>query len=151
MPYVPVTELSQYVGKELGRSAWLKIDQQRINLFAEATGDFQFIHVDPEKAAKTPFGGTIAHGFLTLSLIPKLMEDILVMPEGLKMVVNYGLDSVRFIQPVKVDSKVRLKVDLGEVNEKKPGQWLLKATVTLEIEGEEKPAYIAEPLSLCFV
>ncbi|AYN18174.1 MULTISPECIES: MaoC family dehydratase [Pseudomonas] len=151
MPYVPVTELSQYVGKELGRSAWLKIDQQRINLFAEATGDFQFIHVDPEKAAKTPFGGTIAHGFLTLSLIPKLIEDILVLPQGLKMVVNYGLDSVRFIQPVKVDSQVRLKVDLAEVTEKKPGQWLLKAIATLEIEGEEKPAYIAESLSLCFV
>ena len=151
MPYVPVTELSQYVGKELGRSAWLKIDQQRINLFAEATGDFQFIHVDPEKAAKTPFGGTITHGFLTLSLIPKLIEDILVLPEGLKMVVNYGLDSVRFIQPVKVNSQVRLKVDLAEVVEKKPGQWLLKAIATLEIEGEEKPAYIAESLSLCFV
>jgi len=151
MPYVPVTELSQYVGKELGRSAWLHIDQQRINLFAEATGDFQFIHVDPEKAAKTPFGGTIAHGFLTLSLIPKLIEDILVLPQGLKMVVNYGLDSVRFIQPVKVNSQVRLKVDLAEVVEKKPGQWLLKAIATLEIEGEEKPAYIAESLSLCFV
>ncbi|AHD16596.1 MaoC family dehydratase [Pseudomonas sp. FGI182] len=151
MPHVPVTELSQYVGKELGHSAWLKIDQQRINLFAEATGDFQFIHVDPEKAAKTPFGGTIAHGFLTLSLIPKLIEDILILPEGLKMVVNYGLDSVRFIQPVKVDSQVRLKVDLAEVTEKKPGQWLLKAIATLEIKGEEKPAYIAESLSLCFV
>jgi len=151
MPYVPIAELSQYVGKELGRSEWLKIDQQRINLFAEATGDFQFIHVDPEKASKTPFGATIAHGFLTLSLIPKLMEDILVLPEGLKMVVNYGLDSVRFIQPVKVDSQVRLKVELTDATEKKPGQWLLKATATLEIEGEEKPAYIAEPLSLCFV
>ncbi|HAB02770.1 MAG TPA: dehydratase [Pseudomonas sp.] len=151
MPQVPVNELVQYVGKELGRSDWLQIDQQRINLFAEATGDFQFIHVDPEKAAKTPFGSTIAHGFLTLSLIPLLMEDILVLPQGLKMVVNYGLDSVRFIQPVKVDSKVRLKVELGQVTEKKPGQWLLKATATLEIEGEDKPAYIAEPLSLCFV
>ena len=151
MPHVPVTELSQYVGKELGHSEWVKIDQQRINLFAEATGDFQFIHVDPEKAAKNPFGGTIAHGFLTLSLIPKLIEDILVLPQGLKMVVNYGLDSVRFIQPVKVDSRVRLKVKLGEVTEKKPGQWLLKAIATLEIEGEEKPAYIAESLSLCFV
>ena len=151
MPHVPVTELSQYVGKELVHSEWVKIDQQRINLFAEATGDFQFIHVDPEKAAKTPFGGTIAHGFLTLSLIPKLIEDILVLPQGLKMVVNYGLDSVRFIQPVKVDSRVRLKVKLGEVTEKKPGQWLLKAIATLEIEGEEKPAYIAESLSLCFV
>ena len=151
MPYVPVAALKDYVGKELGRSDWLTIDQDRINLFAEATGDFQFIHVDPVKAAQTPFGSTIAHGFLSLSLIPKLMEDILVMPEGLKMVVNYGLDSVRFIQPVKVNSKVRLKVDLTEVIEKKPGQWLLKATTTLEIEGSDKPAYIAEPLSLCFV
>jgi acyl dehydratase len=151
MPYVPVAELKDYVGKELGRSEWLTIDQERINLFAEATGDYQFIHVDPVKAAQTPFGSTIAHGFLSLSLIPKLMEDILVMPEGVKMVVNYGLDSVRFIQPVKVNSKVRLKVDLTDVIEKKPGQWLLKATTTLEIEGSDKPAYIAEPLSLCFV
>ena len=114
-------------------------------------GTYQFIHVDPVKAAQTPFGSTIAHGFLSLSLIPKLMEDILILPEGLKMVVNYGLDSVRFIQPVKVNSKVRLKVELTEVTEKKPGQWLLKATATLEIEGSDKPAYIAEPLSLCFV
>ncbi|WP_434560794.1 MaoC family dehydratase [Pseudomonas sp. Z4-20] len=151
MPYVPVAELKDYVGKELGRSDWLTIDQDRINLFAEATGDFQFIHVDPVKAAQTPFGSTIAHGFLSLSLMPKLMEDILILPEGVKMVVNYGLDSVRFIQPVKVDSKVRLKVDLLDVTEKKPGQWLLKAIATLEIEGSEKPAYIAEPLSLCFV
>ncbi|WP_434709384.1 MaoC family dehydratase [Pseudomonas sp. R1-1] len=151
MPYVPVAELKDHVGKELGRSEWLTIDQERINLFAEATGDYQFIHVDPAKAAQTPFGSTIAHGFLSLSLMPKLMEDILVLPEGVKMVVNYGLDSVRFIQPVKVDSKVRLKVDLVEVTEKKPGQWLLKAIATLEIEGSEKPAYIAEPLSLCFV
>jgi acyl dehydratase len=151
MPYVPVAELKDYIGKELGRSEWLTIDQERINLFAEATGDYQFIHVDPVKTAQTPFGGTIAHGFLSLSLIPKLMEDILVMPEGLKMVVNYGLDSVRFIQPVKVDSKVRLKVELSEVTEKKPGQWLLKAIATLEIDGMDKPAYVAESLSLCFV
>ncbi|MBD0679800.1 MaoC family dehydratase [Pseudomonas sp. PSB11] len=151
MPFVPVAELKDYVGKELGCSEWLTIDQERINLFAEATGDFQFIHVDPAKAAQTPFGSTIAHGFLSLSLIPKLMEDILVMPEGLKMVVNYGLDSVRFIQPVKVDSKVRLKVELSEVTEKKPGQLLLKAIATLEIEGMDKPAYVAESLSLCFV
>ena len=151
MPYVPVAELKDYVGKELGRSQWLTIDQERINLFAEATGDYQFIHVDSVKAAQTPFGSTIAHGFLSLSLIPKLMEDILILPEGAKMVVNYGLDSVRFIQPVKVNSRVRLKVDMNEVIEKKPGQWLLKATATLEIEGSDKPAYIAEPLSLCFV
>ncbi|PHX35781.1 dehydratase, partial [Pseudomonas sp. NZIPFR-PS2] len=121
------------------------------NLFAEATGDHQFIHVDPVKAAQTPFGSTIAHGFLSLSLMPKLMEDLLIVPEGLKMAVNYGLDSVRFIQPVKVNSKVRLNVTLNDVTEKKPGQWLLKATATLEIEGQEKPAYIAESLSLYFV
>lgn len=151
MPYVPVAQLNDYVGKELGRSEWLTIDQARINLFAEATGDHQFIHVDPVKAAQTPFGSTIAHGFLSLSLMPKLMEDILIVPEGLKMAINYGLDSVRFIQPVKVNSKVRLNVTLTDVTEKKPGQWLFKATATLEIEGHEKPAYIAESLSLCFV
>jgi len=151
MPFVPVTELTNYIGKELGCSDWLTIDQERINLFAEATGDFQFIHVDPVKAAQTPFGGTIAHGLLSLSLVPKLMEDLLVMPEGMKMVVNYGLDSVRFIQPVRVNSRVRLKVQLTDATEKKPGQWLLKATTTMEIEGQEKPAFVAEPLSMCFV
>ncbi|TDV61832.1 MaoC family dehydratase [Pseudomonas sp. LP_7_YM] len=151
MPRVPVAELKHYEGKELGSSEWLLIDQARINLFAEATGDFQFIHVDPVKAAQTPFGSTIAHGFLSLSLIPKLMESLMVLPEGMKMAINYGLDSVRFIQPVKVDSRVRLKVTLAEVTAKKPGQWLLKATAMLEIEGQDKPAFIAEPLSLFFV
>ncbi|KQQ49904.1 dehydratase [Pseudomonas sp. Leaf127] len=151
MPYVPAAQLADYVGQDLGHSDWLTIDQERIDLFAEATGDFQFIHIDPVKAAQTPFGGTIAHGFLSLSLIPKLMGDLLVLPEGLKMVVNYGLDSVRFIQPVAVGSRVRLKLQLTDVTEKKPGQWLLKGTVTLEIEGQDKPAYIAEPLTLCFV
>ncbi|WP_122422316.1 MaoC family dehydratase [Pseudomonas viridiflava] len=151
MPFVPVTELKNYIGKELGCSDWLTIDQERINLFAEATGDFQFIHVDPVKAANTPFGATIAHGFLTLSLIPKLMGDLLVLPEGMKMVINSGLDTVRFVQPVLVNSRVRLKVELTDATEKKPGQWLLKATTTMEIEGQEKPAFVAEPLSMCFV
>lgn len=151
MPLVPVTALTQYVGKSLGHSTWLTIDQQRIDRFAEATGDHQFIHVDPQRAAQTAFGGTIAHGFLTLSLIPALIEDILVLPQGLKMVVNYGLDSVRFIQPVKVDSQVRLHVELADVQQKRPGQWLLKAIATLEIKDEDKPAYRAESLSLCFV
>ncbi|WP_457793034.1 MaoC family dehydratase [Pseudomonas syringae] len=151
MPFVPVTELKDYIGKEPGCSDWLLIDQERINLFAEATGDHQFIHIDPVKAAQTPFGATIAHGFLSLSLIPKLMEGIMVLPEGLKMAVNYGMDSVRFVQPVVVNSRVRLKVELTEVTEKKPGQWLLKTTATLEIEGQAKPAFVAEPLTLCFV
>ncbi|HCL3838705.1 MaoC family dehydratase [Pseudomonas aeruginosa] len=152
MPFVPVAALKDYVGKDLGHSEWLTIDQERVDQFAECTGDHQFIHVDPEKAAKTtPFGGTIAHGFLSLSLIPKLMEGLLVLPEGLKMAVNYGLDTVRFIQPVRVGSRVRLGLTLLDVNEKNPGQWLIKARATLEIEGQEKPAYIAETLSLCFV
>ena len=151
MPLVPVAELKDYVGKELGKSEWLSIDQERINQFAECTGDHQFIHVDPEKAKLTPFGTTIAHGFLSLSLVPMLMEKIMIMPQGLKMAVNYGLDSVRFIQPVKVDSRVRLVVTLTDATEKNPGQWLLKARAVLEIEGQEKPAYIAEPLTLCFV
>jgi len=151
MPFVAVADIKNYIGRELGRSEWLTIDQERINQFAECTGDHQFIHVDPEKAKLTPFGGTIAHGFLSLSLVPMLMEKIMIMPEGLKMAVNYGLDSVRFIQPVKVNSKVRLVVTLTDANEKNPGQWLLKAKAVLEIEGQEKPAYIAEPLSLCFV
>lgn len=151
MPLVPVSQLQDYVGKELGCSDWLTIDQNRINQFAECTGDHQFIHVDPVKAKHTPFGGTIAHGFLSLSLIPVLMEKLMLAPEGLKMAVNYGLDSVRFIQPVKVDSRVRLSAKVLEISEKRPGQWLFKVEATLQIEGQEKPAYIAESLSLCFV
>ena len=151
MPSVPAAQLQDYVGKELGKSEWLSIDQQRINQFAECTGDHQFIHVDPDKARHTPFGTTIAHGFLSLSLIPVLMENLMLVPEGLKMAVNYGLDSVRFIQPVKVNSRVRLSAKVLDVTEKRPGQWLFKVEATLEIEGEDKPAYIAESLSLCFV
>jgi acyl dehydratase len=151
MSLVPVAELKDYIGKELGRSEWLNIDQERINQFAECTGDHQFIHVDPEKAKLTPFGGTIAHGFLSLSLAPKLTEGIVLIPQGLKMAVNYGLDSVRFIQPVKVNSNVRAVLTLLDASEKKPGQWLLKAQVVLEIEGSDKPAYIAEQLTLCYV
>lgn len=151
MPVIALSALKDFVGRELGASEWLSIDQERINRFAECTGDRQFIHVDPEKAKNTPFGGTIAHGFLTLSLYPVLMENIMVMPEGLKMAVNYGLDSVRFVQPVKTGSRVRLVMSLLEAVEKKTGQWLLKAKAVLEIEGQEKPAYIAEPLILCYV
>ncbi len=151
MPYVTLEELLACVGKDLGFSDWIQIDQERVNQFAECTGDHQFIHVDPEKAKLTPFGGTIAHGFLSLSLIPKLMEGLMPLPKGLKMAVNYGLDSVRFIQPVKVGARVRLGLTLLDAQEKNPGQWLLKARTVLEIEGEAKPAYVAEPLTLCFV
>lgn len=151
MPQVPIAELKNYIGKELGQSQWFTIDQQRVDQFAACTGDNQFIHIDPEEAAKTPFGGTIAHGFLSLSLIPMLMADLLVTPEGTKMGVNYGLDSLRFIQPVRVGSRVRLAATLMDAHEKNPGQWLLKARVTMEIEGVEKPAFIAETLALCIV
>lgn len=151
MSAVPVSELKSYIGKDLGHSEWLTIDQERVNQFAECTGDHQFIHIDEEKAKQTPFGGTIAHGFLSLSLIPALSSGLLIRPEGLKMAVNYGLDSLRFIQPVRVGSRVRLNVQVLDVTEKNPGQWLIKAKNTLEIEGVDKPAFIAEGLSLYFV
>ena len=151
MTAVPVSELKSYIGKDLGHSEWLQIDQQRVNQFAECTGDHQFIHIDEEKAKQTPFGGTIAHGFLSLSLLPVLSAGIALRPEGLKMAVNYGLDSLRFIQPVRVGSRVRLHSEVLDVTEKKPGQWLVKARSTLEIEGVDKPAFIAEGLSLYFV
>lgn len=151
MPLVPLAELTSYIGKDLGHSDWMTIDQERINQFAECTGDHQFIHVDPEKAKLTPFGTTIAHGFLSLSLIPVLTSGLLTMPQGMKMGVNYGLDSVRFIQPVKVGSRVRAQLTILDITEKNPGQWLIKSRVTLQIEGVDKPAYIAESLALCVV
>lgn len=151
MTAVPVSELKSCIGKDLGHSEWLQIDQERVNQFAECTGDHQFIHIDEEKAKQTPFGGTIAHGFLSLSLLPVLSAEIALRPEGLKMAVNYGLDSLRFIQPVRVGSRVRLHSEVLDVTEKKPGQWLVKARSTLEIEGVDKPAFIAEGLSLYFV
>ena len=149
MPQVPVAQLKDLIGKELGHSDWLTIDQQRVDQFADCTGDHQFIHVDAEKAAQTPFGGTIAHGFLSLSLLPMLSGDLMVVPEGTRMGVNYGLDSLRFIQPVRVGSRVRLGLTLIDAHEKNPGQWLLKARAVMEIEGSDKPAYIAETLALC--
>jgi len=149
MPQIPVAPLKDYIGKELGHSEWLTVDQQRVNQFADCTGDHQFIHIDAEKAAQTPFGGTIAHGFLSLSLLPMLSGDLMVVPEGTRMGVNYGLDSLRFIQPVRVGSRVRLGLTLIDAYEKNPGQWLLKARAVMEIEGSEKPAYIAETLALC--
>lgn len=151
MRYVSADQLAGFVGQGLGPSDWLTIDQGRIDLFAEATGDHQFIHVDPARAAATPYGGTIAHGLLILSLIPHLMEGIMVMPQGLARVINYGLENVRYLQPVPVNARIRLHATLLEVSEKRAGQWLLRARTTLEIQGAEKPALVAEPLFLCFV
>ena len=151
MPYVPVNELTQYVGKELGRSDWLKIDQQRINLFAEATGDFQFIHVDPERAAKTPFGTTIAHGYLTLSLLSVMAYQAMPGIKGTRMGVNYGLNKVRFMAPVKSGKRVRGRFTIADFSQRPDGAWQTTTSVTVEIEGETKPALAAEWITLQYV
>jgi acyl dehydratase len=139
------------VGKELGVSDWLVVDQDRINQFAACTEDRQWIHTDPERAAKqSPFGATIAHGYLTLSLLAGLGLQAIKMPSNLMAAVNYGLDKVRFLAPVKVGSRVRLRATLVSLEEKAPGQYLMKASNTIEIEGDEKPALIAETLAMLY-
>ncbi len=148
MPTVPKEELSNYIGVVGEPSDWVTIDQARINAFAEATEDRQFIHVDPETAAQGPFGTTIAHGFLSLSLISYLSTFGMVIPEGTAMVINYGSDKVRFLSPVKVDSRVRAITEMMSVTEKGPNQTLVKSKVVVEIENETKPAVVAEILSL---
>ena len=144
-------QLPQYIGKEVGVSEWLTVDQARINQFAEATGDHQYIHVDPERAAATPFGSTIAHGFLTMSLMVLMGYEGSTKLENAVMGINYGFDKLRFISPVKVDSRIRGRFRLLSAEEKKPGHYLLKHEVTVEIEGEEKPALIAEWLGMTVV
>jgi acyl dehydratase len=141
-------ELQGLVGKELGVSDWFKIDQQRVNDFADVTLDHQFIHVDPERARATPFGGTIAHGFLTLSLLVHLCLPFIPVPANRELVVNYGFDKIRFVAPVRTGKRIRARGVLGAVDERKPGQILQRVDVTVEIEGEDKPALVAEWLSL---
>ena len=143
---VPAETLKDYIGKDMGESEWLVVDQDRINQFADATLDHQFIHVDTEKA--TPlFGSTIAHGFLSLSLMAG-MPAPQVAPDNMTMAFNYGLDRVRFLTPVNVGSKVRTKAKLLSVDDKGDGRYLVKNEVTMEIEGQEKPAFIAEALTM---
>ena len=149
--YVSTTELPNLVGAEIAPSDWIEITQDRVNEFADATNDHQFIHVDLEKASATPFGGTIAHGFLTLSLLTSLLSENLVVPENTAITLNYGSDKVRFLKPVAVGQRIRANQRLLEVNEKKPGQWLMKMNVTVEIEAEETPALIAEILFMHIV
>lgn len=139
------------IGSELGVSEWIGIDQARINAFADTTEDHQYIHVDPARAAQTPFGGTIAHGFLTLSLLPRMMQDVGAGMEGAVMGINYGFDKVRFLAPVKVDSRVRARAKLLDAQEKAPGQFLIKQEITVEIENETKPALVAEWLTMVMV
>jgi acyl dehydratase len=150
MPIATLEQIRGQVGREVGVSSWLLVDQQRIDAFAEATEDRQFIHTDPAAAAQTPFGGTIAHGFLTLSLLSRMAAEAMLVPEGIKMAVNYGLDRVRFLAPVKSGKRVRGRFTLDSVEEKAPGQWLLRHTVSVEIEGEDKPALTAQWLGLMF-
>ena len=148
---VPVEKLKTMIGQDNGISDWVLIDQERVNRFADATDDHQWIHVDVEQAKKGPFGGTIAHGFLILSLIPLFGSSGKYLPEGMKMAVNYGLNKVRFIAPVLVGSRIRSKMVISGVEEKEPGRILLTTTHTIEIEGQEKPACVAESLAMFIV
>ncbi len=148
---VSLNEFASSAGRELEPSDWLLIDQERVNQFASATNDHQFIHVDPERAAQSPFGGTIAHGFLTLSLLSYLNGQNLIVPEGLVMGINYGSNKIRYLQPVNVGERIRSRQKLLEISQKKPGQWMVKNMITVEIESKEKPAMIAEILSLYIV
>jgi acyl dehydratase len=145
-----IEDLKGRVGQELGVSDWHEVTQADIDAFAEATEDRQFIHTDPAAAAQTPFGGTIAHGFLSLSLLSRMAADAMLIPEGVKMAVNYGLDRVRFLAPVRSGSRVRGRFTLDSIEEKAPGQLLMRHVVTVEIEGEDKPALTAVWLGLIF-
>ena len=147
---VDVNEIESYKGKEMGHSEWMTIDQERINQFAEATSDHQWIHVDEEKAQKElPTKSTIAHGFLSLSLSVPLSAQVWII-SGAKMVINYGLNKVRFINMVPVNSKVRMSSKINEVNKLDNGGTQVISEVSLEIEGQDKPAYVAETIMVAF-
>ena len=150
MKIIKAEDLMATVGTDLGVSDWITIEQDRVNQFADVTEDHQFIHVNPEMAKMTPFGGPIAHGFLTLSLLSKFSEQGGVVIEGVKMGVNYGFEKVRFLAPVKVGKKVRGHFKLKAADEKRPGQYLLTYEITVEIEGEDKPALVADWLGMQF-
>ena len=151
MNAVTVQELAEQVGTERV-SDWVEVTQSMIDRFADATGDHQFIHVDPVRAAQTPFGGTIAHGFLTLSLMPMLSERANPpVIAGVRMGVNYGGNKVRFVQPVRSGTRVRGRFTLLKLTERQPGVWEQVQQYTLEIEGEDKPALIAEWIALIYV
>ena len=153
MKVIPATELENHIGEEIGLSEWIEVTQERINQFADATNDHQFIHVDPElaKSAPTPWDTTIAHGFLTLSLVSYMSATSGFMPAEMQTAVNYGSDKVRFMEAVPVDSKIRGRFILTDAQYKKNGRWLIKTTVTIEIEGVEKPAAVIETLTLYIV
>lgn len=150
MPVATLDHIRSMVGQPVGVSGWIEVSQARIAEFAEATEDRQFIHLDPEAAAHTPFGGTVAHGFLSLSLLSRMAADAMLVPDTARMAVNYGLDRVRFLAPVRSGKRVRGHFTLTGADEKAPGQLLLNHQVTVEIEGEDKPALTAQWLGLIF-
>ena|SRR5947207_1783930 len=148
MPLASLDEIRSRVGEEIGISSWLLVDQARIDDFADATEDRQFIHIDPEGAALTPFGGTIAHGFLTLSLLSRMGGEAMLVPSGLRMVINYGFERVRFLAPVRSGTRIRGRFMLDSLEDKAPGQLLMRHQVAVEIEDEDKPALTAHWLTL---
>ena len=150
MPLAHFDQVRERVGEEVGVSSWLIVDQERIHAFAETTEDRQFIHTDTDAAAQTPFGGTIAHGFLTLSLLSRMAAEGMLIPADMRVIVNYGLDRVRFLAPVRSGKRVRGRFVLDCIEDKAPGQILLRHLVTVEIEGEDKPALSAVWLTLLF-
>lgn len=151
MTVVTKENVKDFIGKEAGTSAWIEISQERINQFADITEDHQFIHINEEAAKMTPFGGTVAHGFLSLSMLSKFAEGSTLIMDGVKMGVNYGFEKVRFINPVRAGKKIRGHFSLMDAAEKSPGQWQLKYAVKVEIEGEDKPALMAEWLTIQFI
>jgi acyl dehydratase len=142
------SELQGLIGQEVGVSRWFVVDQARIDAFADCTEDRQFIHVDPEAARATPFGGTIAHGFLTLSLASAMSYDAVRPLDGVVMGVNYGFDKLRFLTPVRAGRRVRGRFKLLSAEDKGGGRWLLKHELIIEIDGEDKPALVAEWLAM---
>ena len=144
-----LNDLKSKVGEAIGTSPWFLLDQDRINKFADTTEDRQFIHINPDLAKATPFGGTIAHGFLTLSMLSAMLETAVEVP-AVQMSVNYGFNKVRFISPVKSGKRVRGHFKLLELEEKRPGQWQQTVEVTVEIEGEAKPALLADWIFMHF-
>jgi acyl dehydratase len=144
-----IVTLPQWVGKELGVSQWVTIDQQRINEFADCTGDHQWIHVDVERAKKeSPLGTTIAHGYLTVSMLAQFSFEVFIQPAGITQALNYGSDKVRFINPVKCGDRIRDRIVLSAVEDKGKGRMLVTTEHTVEIEGETKPALVSTTLAI---
>jgi len=145
---VPKEKMTSMAGTRFEPGEWITIDQDRINAFADCTEDHQYIHIDEERAAQTPFGGTIAHGFLTLSMLVKMMEGVGLMPENVVMGINYGFDKIRFLAPVRAGKRVRVHAEVISVEQKDDNRFLVKQGISVEIEGEETPALVAEWLSM---